>query len=203
MGFRGFRSWHVLRWLRRIGWWTSRSSCLKRKKRKWQTVPSTCSLGAPRRFGPTPERCRASFDLAMAGSVGIGGKNGRLLRGLVPMRLRCRVFEADAPTDERVVGLPQMDDQGNYLGPLQKRDWHGPEMIGKASGSFGTQGSEAWPREVCQAIANSACAELASDLDAKSPKAGEVAASRDACPSLLAATPPAASSGPGLRRPRR
>ena len=44
------------------------------------------SLGAPRRFGPTPERCCASFDLAMAGSAGIGGKDGRLLRGLVPMR---------------------------------------------------------------------------------------------------------------------
>ena len=85
-----------------------------------------------------------------------------------------------------VVGPPQMDEQGNQ----------GPEMIGKASGSFGTQGSEAWPRELCFAIANSACAELASDLDAKSPKAEEVAAVRDACPSLPAAAPPAASSGP-------
>ena len=34
----GSRSWHVLKWFRRIGWWTSRSSC---SKRKWQTVPST------------------------------------------------------------------------------------------------------------------------------------------------------------------
>ena len=96
-----------------------------------------------------------------------------------------------------VVGPPQTDEQGNYLGPLQKRNWQGPEMIGKASsGSFGTQGSEAWPRELCQAIANSACAELAIDLDAKSPKAGEVAAVRDACPSVPAASPPAASWGP-------
>ena len=120
--------------------------------------------------------------------------------------------EADAPTDDRalgekllVVGPPQMDEQGNCSGPLQKRDWQGPEMIGKASRSFGTRGSEAWPRELCQAIASSACAELASDLDAKGPKAGEVAAVRDACLSVPAATPQAASSGPREveRRPRR
>ena len=43
-----------------------------------------------------------------------------------------------------VVGPPQMDEQGNYLGLLQKRDWQGPERLGKAPGSFGTQGSEAW-----------------------------------------------------------
>ena len=101
------------------------------------------------------------------------------------MRLRCSVIDADAPTDERAL-CKKFASRGPFT------DGRAGQLLRAASEkrlAGARDDRESRPRELCQAIANSACAELASDLDAKSPKAER------ACPSVPAAAPPAASLG--------
>ena len=48
-------------------------------------------------------------------------------------------------------GLPQLDDEGKYMGPLPKKQ--GEQLIGKVGSEFKTAASAAWPPSLCEWVA--------------------------------------------------
>ena len=79
---------------------------------------------------------------------------------LKPTRILTNISEAKSIVEN---GKAVFDQQGAYMGPLQKRDFQGPSLVGQDSGHFRTKGSEAWPTGLCTAIAGLACKVLAKD----------------------------------------
>ena len=68
---------------------------------------------------------------------------------LKPTRLLLKGFDMH---DSFAEGPPQFDEQGHYLGPLQKRQ-AAKQLIGQQNAKFNTTGSEQWPSDFCKWIA--------------------------------------------------
>ena len=68
------------------------------------------------------------------------------------------------------VGPPAFDMHGSYVGPLMFQPPQTQSMVGKDNVSFLTKGTEAWPRQLCQAIASCMTKGIAGELVNKCPK---------------------------------
>lgn len=68
---------------------------------------------------------------------------------LKPTRLLLKGFDMH---DSFAQGQPEFDDQGRYLGPLQKR-LAARQLIGQQHAKFNTTGSEQWPSDFCRWVA--------------------------------------------------
>eukprot|EP00434_Breviolum_minutum_P043184 symbB.v1.2.038481.t1/scaffold6004.1/size21842/3 len=68
---------------------------------------------------------------------------------LKPTRLLLKGFDMHEAFSE---GPPQFDEQGRYLGPLQKRQ-AAKQLIGQQNAKFNTTGTEQWPSDFCKWIA--------------------------------------------------
>eukprot|EP00435_Cladocopium_sp_Y103_P016869 s1943_g4.t1 len=66
-----------------------------------------------------------------------------------PTRLLLRVRGPLHPA--MFVGMPHLDDQGNYMGPLPKMV--GAPLIGRSKGEFKTAAAAAWPPKLCEWVA--------------------------------------------------
>jgi uncharacterized membrane protein YgcG len=81
-----------------------------------------------------------------------------------PTRLLLKV---PGPLHPRMfTGMPQLDDEGNYLGPLPKMQ--GTPLIGRLNGEFRTAASASWPPQLCEWVARQFMASFQNSASGKS-----------------------------------
>ena len=68
------------------------------------------------------------------------------------LKATCLLLKGFDMHDSFAQGQPEFDDQGRYLGPLQKR-LAARQLIGQQHAKFNTTGSEQWPSDFCRWVA--------------------------------------------------